>query len=212
MAEEEALTPTQSPTSFSISPPPSPSPTDHVPMAPDFNVVVIVAAMLCAFVCALGLNSMLQCVYRCGHQAVTEPVEWASARRLNSGLKKKDMVALPTLTVATSGPGSALSDLGCAICLADFSDGENIRVLPKCNHRFHVGCVDKWLMAHSSCPTCRYRVKSNDSTPSLEIVTTTSWNFLLVNINIFLLFYLQFFSSVSSLSCSALCIVYISYM
>ena len=28
-------------------------------------------------------------------------------------------------------------------------------MLPKCNHGFHVRCVDRWLMARSTCPTCR---------------------------------------------------------
>ncbi|KAF8408591.1 hypothetical protein HHK36_004654 [Tetracentron sinense] len=156
---DEPLPPTQSPM---VS-------TTHLdPYEPplDFNAVVIVAAMLCALVCALGLNSMLQCVVRCTRRAVTEPVEWAASRHLNSGLKKKDMVALPTSTYATSG--SPASTSGCAICLADFLDGDKIRVLPKCNHRFHVGCIDTWLLSHSSCPTCRDRLKSNDS---LDIVT-----------------------------------------
>ncbi|KAK5804283.1 RING-H2 finger protein ATL39-like [Gossypium arboreum] len=43
----------------------------------------------------------------------------------------------------------------CAICLGDFKDGEQIRVLPDCLHFFHVGCIDKWLNLHSNCPLCR---------------------------------------------------------
>ncbi|KAB1200444.1 RING-H2 finger protein ATL73 [Morella rubra] len=136
----------------------------------DFNLMVIVAAMLCAFVCALGLNSMLQCVFRCANRSLTEPVQWIATRRLNSGLKKKEMVALPTSSYSNSGssPSSASS---CAICLVDFSEGDKIRVLPKCDHRFHVACIDKWLLSHSSCPTCRHRLKSSGCMPCLEIVT-----------------------------------------
>ncbi|KAJ4702668.1 RING-H2 finger protein [Melia azedarach] len=128
----------------------------------NFNIMVIVAAMLCAVVCALGLNSMLQCVFQCTHRAITEPRQWVVSRRLNSGLKKKEMIALPTATYATSGSSpSSSSAAGCAICLLDFIDGDEIRLLPKCNHRFHVACIDQWLPSHSSCPTCRHRLKSN---------------------------------------------------
>nr|AFK42834.1 unknown [Lotus japonicus] len=46
-------------------------------------------------------------------------------------------------------------DTECVICLSEFTDGEKVRVLPKCNHGFHVRCIDKWLSSHSSCPKCR---------------------------------------------------------
>ncbi|XP_050371682.1 RING-H2 finger protein ATL74-like [Argentina anserina] len=142
----------------------------------DLNAMIILAAIFCAFVCALGLNSMLQCVFQCANRSITEPVQWVVSRRLNSGLKKKEMVALPTSTYSNSSSPSpsASASPGCAICLVDFSDGDKIRTLPKCNHRFHVACIDKWLQSHSSCPTCRHRLKSSsDSMLSLsEIVTT----------------------------------------
>ncbi|XLS54772.1 hypothetical protein HN51_004527 [Arachis hypogaea] len=57
----------------------------------------------------------------------------------------------------------------CAICLADFSDGDKIRFLPKCNHRFHVACIDKWLLSHSSCLTWNF-LKSNDTSHPFHIL------------------------------------------
>lgn len=153
--------------------PPAPTPLQPHEAATldfNFNVAVIVAAMLCAFVCALGLNSTLQCVFRGTRRAVTETLQWVASRRHNSGLKEKDMVALPTATYSNSGSPSRSS--GCAICLAEFADGEKIRVLPRCNHWFHVSCIDKWLLSHSSCPTCRNQLKSNDPVPSVETVIT----------------------------------------
>ncbi|XVE63601.1 hypothetical protein DITRI_Ditri07aG0032800 [Diplodiscus trichospermus] len=43
----------------------------------------------------------------------------------------------------------------CYICLAEYDEGDKIRVLP-CQHEFHMSCVDKWLKEiHSVCPLCR---------------------------------------------------------
>lgn len=46
----------------------------------------------------------------------------------------------------------------CAICLTGFEEGERIRKLPHCGHEFHVRCIDKWLRAQPSCPSCRTEV------------------------------------------------------
>ena len=44
----------------------------------------------------------------------------------------------------------------CPVCLADFADGEAVRVLPECLHYFHAECIDTWLGAgNTSCPMCR---------------------------------------------------------
>ncbi|CAL5087906.1 unnamed protein product [Urochloa decumbens] len=43
----------------------------------------------------------------------------------------------------------------CAVCLGEFSDGELVRLLPRCAHPFHASCIDTWLRAHVNCPICR---------------------------------------------------------
>jgi len=63
----------------------------------------------------------------------------------------------------------------CYICLAEYEEGDKIRVLP-CHHEYHMSCVDKWLKEiHGVCPLCRGDVRegftegcvSNSETPSL---------------------------------------------
>ncbi|XP_072995268.1 probable E3 ubiquitin-protein ligase ATL44 [Typha latifolia] len=152
----------------STSPPPRDQRAESPPPSSlDYDVVVIMAAMICALVCALGLNSMLRCVVRCTRHALTEPVGWVAHRRANAGLKREDVVALPVATYAappqqpSSSSGSpAPQPPGCAICLSDFAEGDKIRLLPACGHRFHVGCIDTWLLSRCSCPTCRRRLLS----------------------------------------------------
>ncbi|BFZ61382.1 hypothetical protein YB2330_002447 [Saitoella coloradoensis] len=47
----------------------------------------------------------------------------------------------------------------CAICMEEFENGEELRVLP-CEHQFHPACVDPWLLNVSSlCPLCRQDVR-----------------------------------------------------
>ena len=47
------------------------------------------------------------------------------------------------------------SEEKCSVCLNDFGDNDDIRVV-KCRHIFHVKCIDEWLLNHSyKCPICR---------------------------------------------------------
>ncbi|KAF7056641.1 hypothetical protein CFC21_064028 [Triticum aestivum] len=43
----------------------------------------------------------------------------------------------------------------CAVCLAEYADGDELRRLPGCKHAFHRLCVDEWLRRRPSCPLCR---------------------------------------------------------
>ncbi|KAJ6828556.1 E3 ubiquitin-protein ligase ATL42 [Iris pallida] len=53
--------------------------------------------------------------------------------------------------------------LECAVCLSKFDDADVLRLLPKCKHAFHVGCVDRWLESRSTCPLCRCRIGPDDA-------------------------------------------------
>ncbi|CAN6206091.1 unnamed protein product [Urochloa humidicola] len=66
------------------------------------------------------------------------------------GLDEKSMAKLPSREV---GKGEVLDD--CAVCITELKAGDTARVLPRCGHGFHVGCVDMWLRSHSTCPLCR---------------------------------------------------------
>ncbi|XP_020253697.1 RING-H2 finger protein ATL74-like [Asparagus officinalis] len=145
--------------------PPPPSPTNggdgrHRPVAGDANfdtnMVIILAALLCALICALGLNSIVRCVLRCGRRIAFETAEETAARLAATGLKKKALRQIPVAVYGSEGANIPVAATDCPICLGEFADGEKVRVLPKCNHGFHVRCIDTWLASHSSCPTCRH--------------------------------------------------------
>uniref|UniRef100_A0A5B7BGK5 Putative RING-H2 finger protein ATL8 n=1 Tax=Davidia involucrata TaxID=16924 RepID=A0A5B7BGK5_DAVIN len=117
----------------------------------DSDFVVILAALLCALICVLGLVAVARCAWI---RRISDRVTGRSAPPPpgNRGLKKKILRSLPKLTYTVEDAGK-FSD--CAICLAEFVAGDEIRVLPQCGHGFHVGCIDTWLGSHSSCPSCR---------------------------------------------------------
>ncbi|BAT73286.1 hypothetical protein LR48_Vigan01g016400 [Vigna angularis] len=122
----------------------------------DANVVMILAVLLCAVICSLGLNSIIKCVLRCSNIVINDPstVTNSSSRLANTGIKKKALKTFPTVSYSTEFKLPGL-DTECVICLSEFVTGDKLRILPKCNHGFHVRCIDRWLSSHSSCPKCR---------------------------------------------------------
>ncbi|CAI9758306.1 unnamed protein product [Fraxinus pennsylvanica] len=137
----------------------------------DANIVMILSVLLCALICSLGLNFIIKCALRCSSLGSSD--DTSSARLANTGIKKKALKTFPIISY-TSDLNLPGLNTECAICLSDFATGERVRVLPKCNHGFHVRCIDKWLNSHSSCPTCRHclietcqkLVKCNQVSPS----------------------------------------------
>lgn len=43
----------------------------------------------------------------------------------------------------------------CAICLSEYTEGDECRMLPNCSHVFHSQCIDRWFASQSNCPLCR---------------------------------------------------------
>ncbi|WJX40710.1 RING-type E3 ubiquitin transferase [Trifolium repens] len=94
---------------------------------------------------------------------------------ISNGLKKRALCKIPMVVYGSGSISTSFIGTDCPICLGEFIDGEKVRVLPKCNHGFHVECIDKWLLSHSSCPTCRqslleYPTTSEDSSEPVIVV------------------------------------------
>lgn len=66
----------------------------------------------------------------------------------------------------------------CSVCLSEFRQGEMLRLLPKCSHAFHIGCVDTWLRSHTTCPLCRALILTDLGArpPNLGSVNQTEAN------------------------------------
>ncbi|XP_062179173.1 probable E3 ubiquitin-protein ligase ATL45 [Phragmites australis] len=144
------------------SPPPEQQQQHHeaAVLPVDSDMVVILASFVCALVCVLGLALVSRCACRLRRRRASD--DPATASPPPKGLKKKAIDALPTVSftaAACGAPAAAApapcSASECAICLAEFAEGEALRVLPRCGHGFHVACVDAWLRTRATCPSCR---------------------------------------------------------
>lgn len=56
-----------------------------------------------------------------------------------------------------------LEDSECCICLSVYNEGAELCMLP-CNHRFHYGCLSRWLRINATCPLCKFNIKAKGDT------------------------------------------------
>ncbi|XP_020186561.1 RING-H2 finger protein ATL80-like [Aegilops tauschii subsp. strangulata] len=122
------------------------------------DTLLILAAVLCFLLCVLGLAMVARCSRLCNPSAFSVDAPGPVAAPCK-GIKKKALQALPTVSWRPQQSTEADEEEGeraeCAICLAEFAPGDEVRVLPTCGHGFHAACVDVWLLSNSTCPSCR---------------------------------------------------------
>ena len=56
-------------------------------------------------------------------------------------------------------------DAKCVVCLGEYEEGDQLRYL-RCNHHFHIECVDEWLKRQSSCPLCVRELGAQQPAPA----------------------------------------------
>ncbi|CAA6668380.1 unnamed protein product [Spirodela intermedia] len=98
----------------------------------DGSVVAVLVVLLCGTICSLALNAVVRCALR-----------WSGRGSGGASRGRAALEGLPVLAYSSGMELVGAAAAECAICLAEFSEGERVR------------CVDRWLAAHSSCPYCR---------------------------------------------------------
>ncbi|RYR48677.1 hypothetical protein Ahy_A07g034735 isoform B [Arachis hypogaea] len=90
------------------------------------------------------------------HSADRLPVKPVSEK----GLSSSDLEKLPKI------PGKELvMGSECAVCLDEIENEQPARLVPGCNHGFHVECADTWLSKNPLCPVCRAKLDPQLFTP-----------------------------------------------
>ncbi|CAN6277282.1 unnamed protein product [Urochloa humidicola] len=128
------------------------------------NMAVILAALLAALALALALNAAVRYLLRRarrrgaaggGGSGTEEPAQVPDLEK--AAPPPPPPPPPPALVYSATGTKLAGAAAECAICLAEFVDGDAVRVMPACGHGFHARCIERWLAGgrRSSCPTCR---------------------------------------------------------
>ena len=92
--------------------------------------------------------------------AINDDQEVGASPLLNqsnsSGLQRSNsMTSIGSNSVTPRGNGkNTFKYKCCSICLADFSAGEMVKVIPGCGHTFHGDCLEQWLVREFRCPNC----------------------------------------------------------
>nr|CDJ86768.1 Zinc finger domain containing protein [Haemonchus contortus] len=90
-------------------------------------------------------------------------------RRPFARLRRVRSTYLPVFGSLTSVANTASSQERCSICLDEYAEGTELRVL-FCGHEFHPKCVDPWLLSNRRCPLCQFDVVYKQY-PKMEPVT-----------------------------------------
>ncbi|CAN6274144.1 unnamed protein product [Urochloa humidicola] len=161
-----------------LMPPPQPpaSALDNVETKISPSILFIVAILaIVFFVCGLLhllVRHLLRLRRRRRRRRAREDAESVTAfqgqlQQLfhlhDAGVDQAFIDALPVFlyrnVVGAAGQGKADGDgkdpFDCAVCLCEFTADDQLRLLPKCSHAFHLECIDTWLLSHSTCPLCR---------------------------------------------------------
>ncbi|CAA3031288.1 E3 ubiquitin- ligase ATL23 [Olea europaea subsp. europaea] len=117
---------------------------------------MLVSVFLALFLPCVGMSAVFM-VYICllwyaassNNREFQPPVK----PRQGTGLSAADLEKLPKVT----GKDLVLG-IDCAVCLDEIESDQPARMIPGCNHGFHLMCADSWLSKQPVCPVCRAKI------------------------------------------------------
>ncbi|KAK3198332.1 hypothetical protein Dsin_021747 [Dipteronia sinensis] len=160
---------------YMIFPPPPPfsledeSPTDFSPL-----IIAVIGILASAFILVSYYTIISKyCRRRRNNDDATSgniefhdnhAVNSNDAGNNNSNIGGLDEALIKSITVVKYKKGDGLVEgTDCSVCLSEFVEDESLRLLPKCNHAFHLPCIDTWFKSHSNCPLCRANIQQTVS-------------------------------------------------
>ncbi|XP_062967466.1 E3 ubiquitin-protein ligase RNF43 isoform X1 [Cynocephalus volans] len=130
------------------------------PAWPDYDVWILLTVVGTIFVVILASVLRIRCrPHHSRPNTLQQRTAWAisqlATRRYRASCRRARAEWLDSGSSCSSAPM-------CAICLEEFSEGQELRVI-SCLHEFHRTCVDPWLHQHQTCPLCMFNIIEGDS-------------------------------------------------
>ncbi|KAL4305084.1 hypothetical protein HN51_038714 [Arachis hypogaea] len=137
------------------------------------------------FILITYLSFVTKCCSNCHH---VNPLRWISFLRmhphphdedpfiafspriLNLGLDESSIQEIPAFQFTKDFQSIS----ACVVCLTEFQEREMLKVLPNCNHAFHLDCIHIWLQTNANCPLCRTSISGNTQLPTDRIIAPSS--------------------------------------
>nr|XP_010327007.1 RING-H2 finger protein ATL20-like [Solanum lycopersicum] len=122
------------------------------------TISLLVPSLLCliCIACRLHLDAIHRRQLQVLEATSTLPRESSVVVTLpTSGLDDCMIQSYKKIVLGESLRLPGLNSLTCPICLVEYIPGDSIRIIPVCQHCFHVQCIDEWLKMKSTCPVCR---------------------------------------------------------
>ncbi|GLT95602.1 hypothetical protein SLE2022_132750 [Rubroshorea leprosula] len=164
---------------YLIFPPPPPSGLNDDSSSTDFSplIIAVIGILASAFILLSYYTIISKYCRRRGQDNSSTELNENRDEMSNNGLQGAsaglDEALMKSITVCKYRKGEGLVEgTDCSVCLSEFEEDESLKLLPKCNHAFHVPCIDTWLKSHSSCPLCRANIASSAGLPNQAQVLT----------------------------------------
>uniref|UniRef100_A0A8D0RE87 E3 ubiquitin-protein ligase RNF43 n=1 Tax=Sus scrofa TaxID=9823 RepID=A0A8D0RE87_PIG len=130
------------------------------PTWPDYDVWILLTVVGTIFVVVLASVLRIRCRPR---HSRPDPLQQRTAWAISQLATRRYRASCRRARAEWPDAGSSCSSAPvCAICLEEFSEGQELRVI-SCLHEFHRTCVDPWLHQHRTCPLCMFNIVEGDS-------------------------------------------------
>ncbi|KAK9060296.1 hypothetical protein SSX86_021000 [Deinandra increscens subsp. villosa] len=92
-----------------------------------------------------------------GLQELFEQLSMNDGRQGPPPATRSAIDSMPTIKITSR---HLTNDSHCPVCQDQFELGCEARQMP-CNHIYHSGCIEPWLVQHNSCPVCRVELPAH---------------------------------------------------